>query len=61
VPKWGNPVPLDTRIGREDVALKALYSTLTEAMLDAEPHRLFITMWHDEDEIETVTFGEFTR
>jgi len=37
------------------------YSTLTDAMLAAPPDRPFVTMWHDEDEIETVTFGEFAR
>jgi fatty-acyl-CoA synthase len=37
------------------------YSTLTEAMLAAPPDRAFLTMWHDEDEVDTVTFGEFVR
>ena len=37
------------------------YRTLTEAMLDAPPDRPFLTMWHDEDEVETVKFGEFVR
>jgi acyl-coenzyme A synthetase/AMP-(fatty) acid ligase len=29
--------------------------------LAAPPERLFFTMWEDDDDIQTVTFGEFTR
>ena len=36
-------------------------NTLTEAMLAAPPDRPFITMWHDEDEVDVVTFGEFVQ
>jgi len=37
------------------------FPTLVEALLAAPPHRPFITMWYDEDESDTVTFGEFIR
>jgi fatty-acyl-CoA synthase len=37
------------------------FSTLVEALLAAPPDRPFITMWCDEDESDTVTFGEFIR
>src|SRR6516225_6353454 len=37
------------------------YGTLTEALLAAPPDRRFVTMWHDEDDVETITFGEFRR
>src|SRR5215467_2384832 len=36
------------------------FSTLVEALLAAPPERPFITMWRDEDDIQAVTFGEFT-
>ena len=37
------------------------FPTLVEALLAAPLHRPFITMWYDEDESDTVTFGEFIR
>ena len=37
------------------------FRTLTEALLAAPQERPFITDWIDEDEIYTVTFGEFRR
>ncbi len=37
------------------------YETLVEATLAAPSHRPFITMWHDEDDFTTMTFGEFVR
>jgi fatty-acyl-CoA synthase len=37
------------------------YETLTQAMLTAPAHRTFVTMWQDEDDVDTVTFGEFVR
>ena len=37
------------------------YGTLMEAMLAAPADLRFLTMWHDEDEIDIVTFGEFIR
>jgi fatty-acyl-CoA synthase len=37
------------------------YGTLVEALLAAPRERPFITVWIDEDEITTVTFGEFIR
>ena len=44
-----------------DHILQLQFRTLTEALLAAPPERSFITDWIDEDEIQTVTFGEFTR
>jgi len=37
------------------------FGTLTEALLAAPQDRPFITDWIDEDEIHTVTFGEFAH
>jgi len=37
------------------------FNTLTEALAAAPPQHPFITMWGDEDEVRTVSFGEFTR
>src|SRR5437016_1327727 len=37
------------------------FHTLTEALLTAPPQRPFITMWHQDDDVETVTFGEFIQ
>jgi fatty-acyl-CoA synthase len=42
-------------------ASPASFNTLVEALLAAPPDRPFITMWEDEDCVETVTFGEFVR
>jgi fatty-acyl-CoA synthase len=36
-------------------------STLIDALLQAPCEKPFVTMWTDEDETETVTFGEFIR
>lgn len=35
------------------------YATLTEALLAAPAERTFATMWEDEDDVESVTFGGF--
>jgi len=35
--------------------------TLVEALATAPPERPFVTMWEDEDDVHTLTFGEFTR
>ena len=35
--------------------------TLIDALLAAPPEKPFISVWNDEDDIEQVTFGEFTR
>ncbi|HLH29593.1 MAG TPA: AMP-binding protein [Terriglobia bacterium] len=35
------------------------FSTLVEALLAAPPERPFVTVWKDEDDIQSVTFGEF--
>ena len=35
------------------------FRTLIDALYSAPPDRPFITYWVDEDEQETVTFGEF--
>ena len=37
------------------------YQTLVEALMAAPPERPFITMWENEDDIQSVTFGEFRR
>jgi fatty-acyl-CoA synthase len=37
------------------------YRTLTEALMAAPPDRPFITMYRGDDEITTVTFGEFIQ
>jgi fatty-acyl-CoA synthase len=36
------------------------YRTLPEALLAAQPDQAFVTMWRSEDDVETVTFGQFT-
>src|SRR5206468_9063174 len=35
--------------------------TLVEALAAAPPERPFVTMWEDEDDVHTLTFGEFAR
>src|SRR5215470_12674710 len=35
------------------------YQSLIDALLSAPPHREFITMYRDEDDVSTVRFGEF--
>jgi fatty-acyl-CoA synthase len=37
------------------------YSNLIDALYAAPPERPFVTMWIDEDERESITFGEFRR
>ncbi|PWT81675.1 MAG: hypothetical protein C5B57_10030 [Blastocatellia bacterium] len=37
------------------------FSTLVEALAAAPPERPFVTMWEDEDDVQTMTFGDFTR
>jgi fatty-acyl-CoA synthase len=37
------------------------YRSLIDALLEAPAHRPFVTMWKDDDQIETVTFGEFIQ
>src|SRR5271156_6923153 len=37
------------------------FGTLTEALLAAPPAKAFVTMWNDDDDTRTLTFGEFTR
>ena len=39
----------------------ANFRTLVEALLAAPSDRPFVTMWEDEDKVQTVTFGEFMR
>jgi len=36
------------------------FRTVLEALLSAPPEKPFIIMWKDEDDVETVTFGQFT-
>ena len=35
------------------------YQTLVETLMAAPPERPFITMWENEDDIQSVTFGDF--
>jgi acyl-CoA synthetase (AMP-forming)/AMP-acid ligase II len=35
------------------------YGTLTEGLLAAPHEQTFVTIWEDEDDVESVTFGEF--
>ena len=37
------------------------YTTPIEALDGAPPERVFATMWEAEDEVESVTFGDFRR
>jgi acyl-CoA synthetase (AMP-forming)/AMP-acid ligase II len=37
------------------------YKTLTVALLAAPAHREFVTMYRDDDDVQTVTFGEFVQ
>jgi fatty-acyl-CoA synthase len=39
----------------------AKFTSLVEALLAAPPERTFITEWKDEDDIHSVSFGEFIR
>ena len=38
-----------------------LHASLIESMLTADPSAPFVTMWHSEDQIESITFGTFAR
>jgi acyl-CoA synthetase (AMP-forming)/AMP-acid ligase II len=44
-----------------DIKLRFPYSTLPEALLRAQDDAQFVTMWHADDDFETVTFGKFKR
>ena len=37
------------------------FHTLPEALAVAPPDRPFVTMWNNEDDVQTVTFGEFNH
>lgn len=37
------------------------FRTLVEALFAAPPDKPFVTMWRDEDDIDSVTFAQFTR
>jgi fatty-acyl-CoA synthase len=39
--------------------MNPMFQTLSEALLAAPADRPFVTMWRDEDDIESVTFGTF--
>ena len=41
--------------------LKHQFRTLGDALVAAPPHRPFISMWEDDDEVRTVSFGEFAQ
>jgi fatty-acyl-CoA synthase len=43
------------------VVSRPRFLTLVEALVAAPPERPFVTMWEDEDDVQTMTFGEFTR
>ena len=40
---------------------RATFRTLTEALYAAPAERPFVTMWKSEDDLDSVTFGEFRR
>ncbi len=42
-----------------DLPNPAAYASISEALLAAPADRPFATMWNDEDDIKTVTFGDF--
>lgn len=42
-----------------EAVLSLEYSSITEALSAAPSHKTFATMWRSEDDVETVTFGEF--
>jgi Acyl-CoA synthetases (AMP-forming)/AMP-acid ligases II len=44
-----------------DIKLHYPYSTLPEALMAAEDDAPFVTMWHADDDFETVTFGKFKK
>jgi len=52
---------LDYRGVTEESMLPLRFRTLPAALLAAPPDKPFVTMWRGEDDVETVTFGEFTR
>jgi fatty-acyl-CoA synthase len=37
------------------------FRTLVDRLAAAPPERPFVTMWEDEDDVQTMTFGDFTR
>jgi len=37
------------------------YTTLTEALVAAPEDKPFVTMWRGDDDVESVSFGQFTR
>lgn len=37
------------------------YDSLTQAMVAAPPDRPFVTMWRDEEDVQSATFGQFLR
>src|SRR5712692_2484031 len=36
------------------------FQTLSQALLAAPPEKPFVTVWNSEDDVQTVTFGQFT-
>src|SRR5262249_28936865 len=48
-------------ISSSELMRAASFSNLIEAFGAAPPERPFVTMWNDEDNIETVSFGTFGR
>src|SRR6266513_633711 len=52
---------LDSRSVTEHPMPPLRFRTLPAALFAAPPDKPFVTMWRDEDDVESVTFGEFTR
>jgi fatty-acyl-CoA synthase len=55
---WGTPLSA-TMIEQDEAQSSLPCRTLAEALLAAPRERTFVTMWEDEDDVESVTFGEF--
>jgi len=45
----------------QNIPPQPAFRTLTEALLAAPQGKPFVTMWSDDDDVRTLTFGEFTR
>jgi len=41
------------------VILSAAFRTLLDGLATAPPDHLFVRMWNDEDDVQSITFGEF--
>lgn len=45
----------------QNIPPQPAFRTLTEALLAAPQEKTFVTMWNDDDDVRTLTFGEFTQ